>query len=430
MHTDKIKDCIIKYGKSPKELSEYLQVNKLTITEYSRIIGANNSTVGKHFKKFGVTPYNLPRAVEKTFICKNCGESFTKVKRNQPQFNQYCSNNCAHNALKQEFQVSVFRFNTKDYQFEIPTENLGKYKFTGPRQYQFRNKQTCNHFFFKEGIKDEETAYVFGLMLSDGNVSQGKRESNKSLSICLMDHDIVEQISNIINYQKELKLIKNKYKELRIQSLYLFNDLVALGCVPSKSTVVNYPLVPDELDRHLIRGIIDGDGCWYETKNQTFLTICGNDKLIYGLYLKIKKHLNIEPSRLWYPIDHNDAKSYSFVKMLYCSRDSIIIRDWLYSNSKYYGERKYEKAYKELYSYKKQFTTTDLAKYLGVSADFIKTNQDKYPELPVNKTKGGNRYFKDKDIVQWVNFLKSRLKDPKTRLPNKEELILKWDVKN
>lgn len=427
MENHLVLECIEKYGKTPNELSRYLQENKLTITEFARRSGKNNSTVGKHFKKYGVHPYKLPLAEKAEFICKNCNTTFVKVVRNSPIYNQFCSQSCFADSQVKEFDESNFRFNTKEYEFFAPDETLGTYDIVG-KQKNFRNKEICNHFFFKYGIINKIIAYPFGVMLGDGNTFSSKKSATKTVSISQKDHDIAEKISELLNYTNELKIVRDKYKELRIHSPYLFNDLVALGCVPNKSLVVNYPLIPDSLDSTVILGLIDADGSWFHRNSQLFLAICGNEKLMYGVYLKIKKHLNITPSHVWYPIDHNDCKSESFMKMLFCSRDSIKIRDWLYDGAEIYGERKHSIAYEEIFNYKKQFTTTHMAAYLGVSVDFIKSNLKKHPHLPVHKTSGGLRYFLKEEKKQWVDFLRIQLEDPKSRLPNKNELINKWQV--
>ncbi len=113
-----------------------------------------------------------------------------------------------------------------------------------------------------------------------------------------------------------------------------------------------------------------------------------------------------------------------FCLIKYNTTDSLIIRDWLYSGTEIYGDRKFEKAYSIKSPYTDLFTTPKLAAYLGVSESFVKRNIKEH-RLP-HRAIGPYYYFEEEDTAAWIEFLKSRLCDPKCRLPNREELFGRW----
>jgi excisionase family DNA binding protein len=243
----------------------------------------------------------------------------------------------------------------------------------------------------------------------------------------MTDIDIVQKVSKILQNKKKLtSSLTRKTLTLNITSPYLFSDLNALGCIPNKTRYATYPQIADDLDRHLIRGIMDGDGSWVIRKNRMIsLQICGNNLLMYGIYSKILLHLGISPQSVQYPIEHDPRiKMETFCLIKYNTTDSLTIRNWIYEAAEIYGTRKLQKAYSYEVPYTDRFTTRDLAAYLGVDQTFVKRNVSKH-SLPHRRI-GPYYYFDKEDMAAWVDFLRTRLRDIKCKFPNRGELINKW----
>lgn len=88
----------------------------------------------------------------------------------------------------------------------------------------------------------------------------------------------LEKFKKAINYTGEVKSYTKKsgYKDstecsvIIISSNKLAEDLIKDGCIEHKTKILVYPdknIVPKELERHFIRGLIDGDGALSINKN-------------------------------------------------------------------------------------------------------------------------------------------------------------------
>ena len=148
----------------------------------------------------------------------------------------------------------------------------------------FRSR-TLNETFFDE-IDNPEKAYFFGLLMSDGCVFSTRQGKDGGFQINLQagDSDILEKFRMAINSSKQLTdqfhrgvVYSGGYgnhtmpqKCLRIHSERMAKALISHGCVYRKSKIAQYPAwLRDDLHRHFIRGVFDGDGCicLYSLKN-------------------------------------------------------------------------------------------------------------------------------------------------------------------
>ncbi len=337
-----LKRFIAKHRRTPQELESFLNENEITLTEYSRLSSIPVGTLSRELKFFGVTPYKMAKKCMRTYRCNYCAKSFEGWDRpSRTNRNSYCSVECAKNARRGTFDEK--RFEITNYQFGIPGQSLGDYQYIelGKRQKSFVNRDKVNHFFFQKGIVDEKTAYVFGVLLTDGSIYRDKKGSY-CIRLQMTDLDIVEKISSIL--QNKNPLMTNRSRRtltLSIASPYLFNDLDALGCGPNKTEFANYPLIPANLHQHLIRGIVDGDGSWAIRKDGSIsLQICGNDLLMYGVYKRISHHLCFSPQSVQYPIEFDKRIKEVFSKFI---SDTISCL-YGYKRSQYIGpHRSFEK---------------------------------------------------------------------------------------
>lgn len=129
-----------------------------------------------------------------------------------------------------------------------------------------KNNRKGYHIEFN-GITDNFSAYFLGLMLTDGYI----QDDNK-FGIDLTDKDCIAFISKITD--KEYKSYKRETEGYKTRYRIIFSNHEALvklneyGVVRNKSLILQGPQLSEIEYKYLpyiIRGIIDGDGCVYQT---------------------------------------------------------------------------------------------------------------------------------------------------------------------
>jgi len=77
--------------------------------------------------------------------------------------------------------------------------------------------------------------------------------------------------------------------------------LIKLGCVPNKSLILKFPSLDIFSNKSLIypfiRGYFDGDGSIFESKNNFYISISGNNDFLQGLNLIIPARNIIKDQR-------------------------------------------------------------------------------------------------------------------------------------
>ncbi|BAI80190.1 hypothetical protein DEFDS_0710 [Deferribacter desulfuricans SSM1] len=354
------------------KFQKFIIENKLALSDIARKVGLSEGWTIRKMRQYSLIPFTTLSEARREYICEYCGAKFTNYKhREKDDKNIYCSTKCRILANKKTFSYEKFRFDIESYEFTKPSPKLGDYSDVpkGRRRSQFVNKYKVNHFFFKNGIINEETAYIAGIILTDGNL--GKSGTNFYVRLGLVDKQIVKDIASEMESKypiREEDRSKRNRKNIFVitfYSPYLYHDLTCLGCGERKTYYANYPYIKNnELHRHFIRGVIDGDGCWYFHNGSLVLSICGNDMHLYGIAKTIERFLGITPTSLYYP----GKKMKSFCKIDYSPVDSVKIRDWIYQDAKIYLKRKYNTAY----SIKATFRTSDVAKACNVSMPYVR----------------------------------------------------------
>lgn len=120
-----------------------------------------------------------------------------------------------------------------------------------------------------DSIDEPNKAYILGLLFADGsNVPQ---KSTVSISLQEEDKAILESIRAEIKYEKPLDFFdysskndfgysyKNQYRLSIFCSRYC-DQLAQLGMVANKSLILKFPILPEQLISHFVRGYFDGDG--------------------------------------------------------------------------------------------------------------------------------------------------------------------------
>jgi len=209
-----------------------------------------------------------------------------------------------------------------------------------PRQSLF------NKDFF-ENINSEEKAYWLGFFFADVCLWHNTKTYSYTINFQLgrIDTNHIKKLLKSINgtnkFQfftrtKEYKGQKKtfKYVKITLSSKKMFNDLIHLGCTPQKSLKLQYPNIPSELDRHFIRGFIDGDGSWHITKRDKTIvcTMKSNKEILIKIKQIIKATSNVRPD------SSNSPQLYRLC--IQGNNKCKKLHNWLYKDSVIFLDRK------------------------------------------------------------------------------------------
>jgi len=126
-----------------------------------------------------------------------------------------------------------------------------------------------------EKINRQDKAYLYGFILTDGNIST-KKVKRIIIKISDKDDQILKTFKKYlktkvpIGYQKERISRYKNYNvksgaaaSLTMGSSKMVDDIIKLGLKPAKTKNVNFPsnkIIPHKFMNHFIRGVYDGDG--------------------------------------------------------------------------------------------------------------------------------------------------------------------------
>lgn len=180
-----------------------------------------------------------------------------------------------------------------------------------------------------EKIDSEEKAYFLGLLMADGSIKEDKTSYTLSLELQERDKHILYEFASFLGLPRErVRKTKRQKKNsityiVVVGSTNFCNHLMDKGIVPNKMGHKEMPSgVPLSLMRHMIRGLIDGDGT-VKHKNKEVVLYGGgkmtqqvSNFLYRELPLKnkpaVKKYKNSVPRMTTYVSDYNEIISYLY----------------------------------------------------------------------------------------------------------------------
>lgn len=135
-----------------------------------------------------------------------------------------------------------------------------------------KRRYVHNRAFF-EKIDTESKAYWLGFIAADGYIRKAAGNVSPELvvSLATVDRghlvklkDALQSSHPIREYDYSAISEKNRpYASFSVRSRELATGLKRFGIVPAKTFTLRWPTLPDELLRHYLRGIFDGDGVWH-----------------------------------------------------------------------------------------------------------------------------------------------------------------------
>jgi hypothetical protein len=209
---------------------------------------------------------------------------------------------------------------------------------------QFIRKYEVNDNVF-ECIEDDYSAYVLGIISSDGGVFENKL----TITQCGIEGEkMLNWVKDMINSNHGLYHLKsdnekhNDIYRLTIVSDKIVNDLLKYNITKNKKYLYNYPInLDNRYMKSFIRGYFDGDGCVgvYNGKK------IKNGKTYYHKYLKMsfygtkdfilkcKDILPYKPS-----VVLNKEKTHG--EIIWTHKRARDIANWLFDDNLYLSKKK------------------------------------------------------------------------------------------
>ncbi len=207
---------------------------------------------------------------------------------------------------------------------------------------------------FFETINTKKKAYWLGFLLADGTIcNRTGYTTPKSLNLSLQwsDHDHVVKFRRAIEYGGSIRHTKyydKRYSKTRhradlfISSQKICKDLINLGWIKFKKIgdiqILND--VPNHLQVHLVRGLIDGDGCIIYSEHRNRKDILFHFTDLYCSVVKwmaqwIRTNYGVKEP----PIERN-GKSRAYALKYHSIPDIQIILSGLYRSDPYLDRKK------------------------------------------------------------------------------------------
>ena len=141
-------------------------------------------------------------------------------------------------------------------------------------------KYSLNEAAFE--VITEESAYWIGFIMADGCIVRDKAADCRRLRINLKSSDAshLQQLRKFLQYEGPVATRDNgRYCALEINSARLVSSLRRYGVIEKKSRRAS--VIHLDMNLHFWRGMIDGDGTLYISKNMyPALSLCGSEVIL------------------------------------------------------------------------------------------------------------------------------------------------------
>ncbi len=157
---------------------------------------------------------------------------------------------------------------SKSYKLDRKTirYHLNKHNIKHNELYQkYRPNQYYYDKEFFHNLDTPEKAYIFNLLLADGNVYKNRI----NITLKYDDLDTIKLVAKLLKTNSPIRKIwRNGHPQgqLIIYCKQMVTDLINLGCVPNKTNKIRFNQLSDNLKPHGLLGYSDGDGSWYISK--------------------------------------------------------------------------------------------------------------------------------------------------------------------
>ena len=217
------------------------------------------------------------------------------------------------------------------------------------KEARFCNSSCSNKYRYKNNIDknvfdswNENNAYMFGLIMSDGCLTHNKKRN--IIIINSNDKKIIEILHSYVECKRKI------YSNRKSYSLYYWNEAAVVflrnyGLIERKSLIVKYPYnLPHEYQKDFIRGYFDGNGSiiYNKTIYNTYpriSIITGSKEFAYGLSSTL-----FEFSIFNHVYEYNRTGNYNYCVSITKIEDVKKFKNFIYSkDTEFKLDRKYNK---------------------------------------------------------------------------------------
>lgn len=206
-----------------------------------------------------------------------------------------------------------------------------------------------NHTLFDQW--SEQSAYIFGFWLADGNISLNKSPHGntftKRFSIYNTDLQVLSDIGKVIGLKPLSKKRRGTHQILyyiQANSWKLFDFCYSFTNTTNKSgNTLNLPEVPKESFHHFVRGFFDGDGSihWktYKTRHgkeiMSLQTAFSSGNATGSFLEQLRDRL-----MAFIPVGNKKVASGTSRKLSFNQYDSMLLCEWMYKDATIFMKRK------------------------------------------------------------------------------------------
>lgn len=205
-------------------------------------------------------------------------------------------------------------------------------------------------FKFDDSTNAKEIAYFIGFVWADGYINR------KSYVVIEINKDDAQNLYHIFQKVSTFKYSERHRKGRKPQSIFFFNNkeiaqfFIENGkysnSIESHSKILSY--IPDEYKIYFLRGLIDGDGCFYAQSpnkkwNNTVLqfTIAGRYDQDWGALCDYFSDLGVNMTIK--RRTHNNSKS-SMIQNTSPKEIEVLVEKLYHNNDNIFLKRKYDKS--------------------------------------------------------------------------------------
>lgn len=200
------------------------------------------------------------------------------------------------------------------------------------------NSKVKNEDFFQSWSPN--MAYCVGFLLADGCLMYRQQTYSINISLATKDEDHIYKLANLMQCSQSIHRENSKKQDHHLSKITIcnkkmFNDLVNIGITPRKTLTLKWiGLCFTECQSHLVRGILDGDGCINISKRKEGecqhlqVTFVGTESVLSGIKRCFYEYSGKSIGTIYKIKDKN---AYRYV--MAGNRNCIRFLDWIYTNS-------------------------------------------------------------------------------------------------
>lgn len=234
------------------------------------------------------------------------------------------------------------RYSYKEMAEELNTTECSLQKFfkeNNIKKIPYKKDKFLREDFFTN-ITTEEQAYLLGLFKTDGYIKKrSKGQTLVGISLKSSDKYMIEKIKELFNSNRKIYHDGRMGKEcdaIEINSEIMVKDLSKFEIIPRKTYLlkdIHIEQIPKHLQRHYLRGLLDGDGTVCYDTGYLVVGFCGyNEEFVRSFQYAIDEYLERDV--------HNVIKKENAYNCKWKGKQCLKILEYLYKDSTIALERK------------------------------------------------------------------------------------------